>query len=643
MKLESFGISNFKAFGASIQKLPMKPLTLVFGPNSAGKSSLIQGLLWTLHLAKGGDFESRVSESASGSVDLGSFRTLLHQKDQGRRIEIEFSFSNGPVTLPVKIVHQLGITTRADLQSFYEKLNSELKIAVDYENVERLLSNARDLIKCLFLYNEPEAEEVMRIILNDEACEKQIETCLQHQVEAGWRELEGFESLGGRRPVPEDIVKAYRDSQEAWKQLRAIRSEHGDQLQAHWQHVNRIIEQETDRCSVLAIEIYHGESLVLRATRPPGKTELEVLDGGQAEGMVSPPDPGWIDSFSHAANGRTSTESLFYPYKVGLKRANSASVSDHVIANALAWLSHTRQHVRNLEEGLIYLGPLRHLPERRSLIGIPGEPPADPKLKTWAHLRDQPSLQKQVNHLLERLECRKYRFQTKLFSTARDFWEARDSLNVPKWGFTKSDFDETDCMVGFDKEWTGKIEQSIEDLHSDDEEAAYTQIDEHLKNSPSAEVWADLVLFDIENKTSVSMRDVGVGISQIAPILIHSCAGRNKLIAIEQPELHLHPALQGELGDVFIESALGENKNSFLLETHSEHLLLRIMKRMRQTAEGKLPEGMPPLRPEDVALLFVSPGHEGSVVQDIGLNERGELIKAWPGGFFEEGFNEMFD
>ena len=153
----------------------------------------------------------------------------------------------------------------------------------------------------------------------------------------------------------------------------------------------------------------------------------------------------------------------------------------------------------------------------------------------------------------------------------------------------------------------------------------------------------ELRLRDEKADAWVSLQDVGVGTSQSLPIILEAFGQSNELIAIEQPELHLHPALQAKLGDVFIESALGENKNTFLLETHSEHLLLRIMKRMRQTAESKLPEGMPSVRPDDVALLFVSPGTDGSVVQDIGLNERGELIKAWPGGFFEEGFNEMFD
>lgn len=179
---------------------------------------------------------------------------------------------------------------------------------------------------------------------------------------------------------------------------------------------------------------------------------------------------------------------------------------------------------------------------------------------------------------------------------------------------------------------------------------AYEELDEMLTSLTSAEVWADLTLFDIDNQVTVSMRDVGVGISQMTPILIHACAGRKKLITIEQPELHLHPALQAELGDVFIESALGENKNTFLLETHSEHLILRILRRIRETTEGETadwpeelrkacPDG---IRPEDVAVLYVQPGENGAEVIEMPVDANGEFTCDWPGGFFEERLKEFF-
>ena len=93
---------------------------------------------------------------------------------------------------------------------------------------------------------------------------------------------------------------------------------------------------------------------------------------------------------------------------------------------------------------------------------------------------------------------------------------------------------------------------------------------------------------------------------------------------------------------MFIESALAGQGNTFLLETHSEHLLLRVMRRIRETISGKLPKGLPSIRPEDVMVLFVEPVESRSIIHEMPLNKRGELIKEWPGGFFEEDFEELF-
>jgi hypothetical protein len=156
------------------------------------------------------------------------------------------------------------------------------------------------------------------------------------------------------------------------------------------------------------------------------------------------------------------------------------------------------------------------------------------------------------------------------------------------------------------------------------------------------EKYEELVLLDLRSSTAVTHRDVGIGISQVLPVLVHAYADEGKIVAIEQPEIHLHPALQSELGDLFIESALGLRKNTFLLETHSEHLMLRIMRRIRETHLNTLPKGCTPITNNDVSVLFVEPDGTRSIVREMPLNEIGELVKAWPGGFFEEGYRELF-
>jgi predicted ATPase len=125
-----------------------------------------------------------------------------------------------------------------------------------------------------------------------------------------------------------------------------------------------------------------------------------------------------------------------------------------------------------------------------------------------------------------------------------------------------------------------------------------------------------------------SLADVGFGTSQLLPIIIEGLyAPEGALIVLEQPEIHLHPAAQAQLGDLLIDIA--GQKKSLIVETHSEHLLGRIQTRI---AEGDLKES-------DVAVYFFEPGPEGTQIKQVTMNADGQF-EGWPEGFFEEGFEE---
>ena len=135
----------------------------------------------------------------------------------------------------------------------------------------------------------------------------------------------------------------------------------------------------------------------------------------------------------------------------------------------------------------------------------------------------------------------------------------------------------------------------------------------------------------------VDLPDVGFGISQVLPVVVESFyAPPHSTVIIEQPELHLHPRVQAELGDLFIEaiqSRRGGEKRAvqFIIESHSEHLLQRIQRRV---AEGSV-------RTEDVALYFCSPGSEGSKIQELDVNMFGE-IRNWPQDFFGDPMSDIY-
>ena len=102
------------------------------------------------------------------------------------------------------------------------------------------------------------------------------------------------------------------------------------------------------------------------------------------------------------------------------------------------------------------------------------------------------------------------------------------------------------------------------------------------------------------------------------------------MIAIEQPELHLHPAVQARLAKAFIACITLARKNKcdiqLLLETHSETIVNYFG---RAIARGLL-------KPDDVSVILFEKGVDQSVtkVRNSGYDEDGYLVN-WPYGFFE--------
>ena len=179
-----------------------------------------------------------------------------------------------------------------------------------------------------------------------------------------------------------------------------------------------------------------------------------------------------------------------------------------------------------------------------------------------------------------------------------------------------------------------------------------------LKQLQKQQASVHLYLVDEGNKLPVEIVDVGVGISQVIPVLWGCCVEHlgDAIIHIQQPEVHLHPKMQAQLGDVFIESIRGrrtEAKSYLLLESHSEHLLLRILRRIRENHKsenskkniinsGKVNSHA--ISAQEVSVIYVNKGKDGlTKIKQLRLAEDGEFIDRWPDGFFTERDKELFD
>lgn len=143
-----------------------------------------------------------------------------------------------------------------------------------------------------------------------------------------------------------------------------------------------------------------------------------------------------------------------------------------------------------------------------------------------------------------------------------------------------------------------------------------------------------MTLTDTRSGVEVSPTDVGFGVSQVLPIVVQLLALSDSVVCIEQPEIHLHPRVQTYLADLLIESASSSGgQNQIIAETHSEHLLLRLQRRIR---EGDLSH-------EDVSIIYVDQNDQGSAhAQRLMMDEQGFFVDAWPAGFFDDSLDEIF-
>lgn len=112
--LTAIRIGNFKAF-AEAQRVPIRPLTLIYGSNSSGKSSVLHSLLLARHAQETGDLDVHRTNVGGEAVDLGGFRQYIHRRDIDRRMGWSVEIDSG------------SFSGRVDEMLFYSLLDLEVE------------------------------------------------------------------------------------------------------------------------------------------------------------------------------------------------------------------------------------------------------------------------------------------------------------------------------------------------------------------------------------------------------------------------------------------------------------------------------------------------------------------------------------
>ena len=564
MRLVRIEIENFKGI-ATRQLIDLSPITLLFGPNSTGKSTILQALHYLREILERGNIDPDVTV-AGGLINLGGFATLVHNYEIDRtvtlKVTLDCSDEQGVEGLP---------------------LNSGLSIG------------------------KPEFAELQIRYLVGESAEYRDYAIVQGvglEVDVRWSEL-GQAPYVGRLAIEldgEPLATIVSPPQHGRAQLTDFNFAHPLLLRA-----------------VLPDDEPADEAGDLTASSPL-EDEIRALAREAAADRSTPDIPGeqlriavGTDSGALPALDRELNLDIRDPdvKKAELEERTSrvnglrSLLSEIILGPARIVRDHLAQ--------MTYIGPLREIPTRSY------RPQVTPDEARWAHglaawdllYNDRSGdFMEEVNRWLSG-ECR--------LKTAYRL-ERVEFKQVPVPGAMHQMFER-----GVTEDDVGELQELYRSLATRNEVA----------------------LRDFEKGILVAPGDVGVGISQMIPVVVAALRKHDGILVIEQPELHVHPAIQVGIGDLFIHAATSDpdrlsSGKTLIIETHSEHIMLRLLRRIRETTDDELPPGVAGLTPENLSVIYVESADEGVQFRSLPVDADGEFLDRWPRGFFEERAEELF-
>lgn len=730
MKFNTVGFNNFKPFGEKIQRFSKKPITLVYGPNSMGKSSIIHMMLYMSYLQHTGDPDLISTDLFGDNINIGGFEKFIHKRDKNKSLKLELEYGDCSEEiikfLELQEIEALSSVELSDLKSWLtgqtEVLENKLKDCFCYEteNDEKVFRRARDIYEdgpCT-----TEETDFMVGNLSEPPCsgfyKDRYEGCLTTLSE-NYKAIEEY--FYGKLGVTEEDfygrLEGNRVNSESDSEyINGIAKNIISRIKEEWEYVK---ELKKDKPNLkINIEIKYSTKLKRVYIQ---KIEY-LIDGKLYDVIECKVIEHKSDTFFFRSGASLDLSNCDFSYEERIefghpeildrapyycKRrifpgSNMTDIQPYTPPKYLNF-DHTHRMAGDIidlkqlsfNEGFIgligvfndvmqseetqYIGPLRFYPERESSLNKSvlsrGEKPDS--RNSWYLLKENERLRHEVNAWLSdskkfktpyKVKYKKFYDINSLFLklSTEEFNNIKQKTEDKITQIEKYNISADMSLDTIDTKDIIELGQSIAknqgrevDEYSDYRDAQkylemlveFSKLSEQEKFGDSferteisgeLEYKEELVFEDMRNNTQISNRDLGLGVSQILPILIATNRQKNTTIVVEQPELHLHPVVQCDMADEFIRSMNVQN-NRFFIETHSEHLLLRIMKRLRHSSEAKLKKGDELyLTPDDVCLLYVDNNGEFTYLNELELDDDGALLDPWPNGFFEEGLNEMF-
>lgn len=681
------GFNNFKAFGSQMQYFTKKPITLIYGPNSVGKSSLLHSQIYLDYLRKTiPNINLFETYFAGDKLDLGGFRTFIHKHETSLPIifelditkkedlynlmaldkpeikqllsydliNMDFSIENLNQFLNQELENKLKMSTIISLVRYEKKVHESKKLLNKYpKNLEIELFHEDNLKS----YKITKRVAIFEILLNNL---KNIED--PDELQNRKKEIEAFKETGVNDKILLTIdkyIKKIKESNDDLTQCIILSGESKPEtIKVFFHYLNYLFSIKNIKFKI-SLESYgnkintpfeyfiDNELLFNTQNNTVNKNHplIGYLEQLQTSKKLTKEEFDDLDDDSKKA-----FEQHYNSYFI-LKQNKLNLFNYSMFQNEIKqfmddlqkkypaiWdferLAYEFVNYQKIEQNIQYYGPLRFYPERLDLY-LKNKKPKQKKHKKYEdNLLDLNNIESVFNKVpfifFRPLFWKRVLTSQKLLDAFNGFLPDKSKLSQQE--------ESSSSKQMWDKLIQSKDMQDKLNIWLSDEKK--------LKSTYLIKVYEEdnhknLVFLDTQKQTEVTPRDMGLGISQMLPILISTMGSENTKIYLEQPELHLHPAVQMELMDEFIKSH-NENNNEFMMESHSEHMLLRVMKRLRQTADETLEDESLRLTPDDVCLLYVDNDGEQTYIRELRLSKNGKLLDHWPNGFFEEGYKERF-
>ncbi len=582
LRIKGFAIENFKGIREEV-KLELRPITLLFGANSAGKSSVLHALHYAREIFERRNLDADQTIAGGEFVDLGGFRNFLHQ--------VKTRYSEGDGT-GVGEAYGLGLDDGSGFGDGRETIsNNEIRLTVSISLSDSDLPEYRNPEDLEVYDDEPlfegirEADVEVVIGWSDHLNAPHVTS---YSVGFNGKQFASMTSTPGRRmPVLETVDLSHP----ILKKRRDI---------ARFGEWGSSEPDDVDDGS------YSGLAYLLNKVRrnawvPVWEDDtariLETVSG-QSDAMPKWDRPLPLNDWR---DDGVADDPLDAPDRVKLESDNREI--NYLISRLVVGPG---ELIRNLLGKFRYLGPLRETPPRDF------SPPRFPDPSRWATgLAAWDTLYKGSDELVD---------------------------DVGSW---LGDAENLDAGCRIERRTYLELDYGDPIVSSLMARRAFDDIDEHIGSYlASAPTTKRIVVVPEGSDVDLRPHDVGIGISQVVPVIVMALDSNNRLLTVEQPELHMHPRLQAEIADLFVES-IKQQDHCFIIETHSEHLILRLLRRIRETELGKAPANRL-LRTDDLAIYYLKQeqGKTGSIRIDVDV--KGEFIQPWPDDFFEIDFYERF-